>query len=802
MDVVTKLNGAFWLAARQPGDGGGVRPGNEVAYFRCAFTLPEKAELQFSVSAGSRYRLWINGVAIGSGPCKGDRWRHYYETYELGSYLREGENVIAAKVVAYAPYESQTPGAAGPYSVWTNAAGPCFIASGQCVSAAGDVLADVSTRREGSRWRVSLDEAVEWETYGQTHFMGAMERVHGERIPAGWNEAGRGGEAAVGGVWRQPAVRWPADGRAYGIIPPFPLQDRPIPLLFERERVFVRRDGRLAGAGREAEAADAVEAPEVVPPRSRRKIVWDAGEVTTGYVRLQVRGGRGSRVRLLYAESYSKKREGAGFPLKGRRDDAEHYDLIGHTDVYWPSGAQHAETYEPFWFRTFRFIEVEVETADEPLEHAPLTYRETGYPLQAASNVDSAGADWIRPLWDVSVRTLQRCMHETYEDCPYYEQLQYAMDTRLQILFTYAVSGDARLAARAIEDYHASLLPEGILQARFPCLESQVIPAFSLHWILMVEDYYEHTGDSSVAARYKATVDSVLDWYDRKLGEHGLVERLGYWEYFDWVPEWSSNKGAPTATLQGPSTIHNLLYVYALRSAARLSRLAGRRETAAEYEARAGLVAAAVNAHCWCEERGLYREGPAYEQYSQHAQVWAVLAGAVEGEAARTLMERMLRQDDLLVVSYAMSYYMFRALEQVGLYAETEALWKPWRELLQLGLTTWPEDPFMQRSDCHGWGALPLYEFTRCLLGVKAADPGWRSIRIGPQGLSLPELRGEAVTPKGLVRVEWRRDAERWTVSGETPAGTPAVLVLPDGTQQELPRGGAFRLETGGQVRL
>jgi len=39
---------------------------------------------------------------------------------------------------------------------------------------------------------------------------------------------------------------------------------------------------------------------------------------------------------------------------------------------------------------------------------------------------------------------------ETYMDCPYYEQLQFIMDTRLQMLFTYAVSRDARLAKKAL----------------------------------------------------------------------------------------------------------------------------------------------------------------------------------------------------------------------------------------------------------------------------------------------------------------------------------------------------------------
>lgn len=797
MDVTTKLTDAYWLSARRADGQGpghaGKGSSNETAYFRCVFALSEPASLALSVSAHSRYRLWINGEPVGSGPCKGDRWRHYYETIDVSSYLTVGVNVIAAKVVAYGPYESLRQGFGGPVSVMANAAGPCWIAGGQCLSADGTVLADVTTGAAEDGWLVCIDEAIDWEAYSPAYFVGAMERVDGTKLPRGWNCTGQ-----PGGTWEVPVRRWKADGRPYGIIPPFPLLERPIPLLFEQERNLVREivPTRQPGEATISFGADGMPRnPVVIPADSLKTVILDAGELTTGYVRLRVEQGQGSRVTLLYAESFSTKRE-RGFPIKGKRDDADRFDLIGHEDVYRPSGGQ--DVYEPFWFRTFRFVKITVETGDEPLLLYPLEYRVTGYPLAVSSAVEST-ASWIRPLWDVSVRTLQRCMHETYEDCPYYEQLQYTMDTRLQILFTYAISGDTRLALRAIDDYHASLLPEGILQARYPCMESQVIPTFSLHWIFMLEDYYWQTGDPSIIRKYRATIDSVLEWFDRKIGGFGLVERLGYWEFIDWVPEWDELNGAPEATLHGPSTIHNLVYAYALQTAARLSALTQRHETAAEYGRRAADVLAAVRAHCWSEPAGLYREGPEFEQISQHAQVWAVLTGLAAGEEARLLMQRMLERDDLLRCSYAMSFYLFRALEKVGLYAETERLWQDWRNLLALNLTTWPEDPFMQRSDCHGWGALPLFEFTRCLLGVQAAAPGWEAIRIKPNILSMEHMSGQAITPKGPVKVEWKRTEEGLAVAGESPAGTPLCVVLPDGMEHHLPHGGRFELicETG-----
>ncbi|MBD2868963.1 alpha-L-rhamnosidase-related protein [Paenibacillus arenilitoris] len=797
MDIVTKLTDASWIGVPASEYAAGTKAGpirNEAAYFRCRFDLSEAEDtrLTLSISAHSRYRLWVNGEPILSGPCKGDRWRHYYETVDVSDLLCSGENVLAVKVVSYSPYEAQPQGSGGPFSVTTSAAGPCLIVSGLASSASGDVTADIATGKKNAvPWEAMLGRAVEWEPYRGTAFLGPMERVNGALLPHGWNKPASGSERAAEAdeaLWIVPDVKWRANGRPYGLIPPFPLQERPIPLLYERERRFRSE----MPAGRDVTPRGSfgrgLFEPLVVPPNSVRAVVLDAGELTTGYVSLRTRGGAGSQIRLKYAESYSRK-SAKGFPEKGNRDDAVHYELLGHEDVYRPAGGD--ETYEPFWFRTFRFLRLEVMTGSEPVVVHPPEYRETGYPLEVVSTVRTS-ADWTGPLWDVSVRTLQRCMHETYEDCPYYEQLQYIMDTRLQILFTYRTSGDPRLARKAIEDFGASLLPEGIIQARYPSMEPQVIPVFALHWIFMVEDYVWQTGDMELPVRCRPVIDSILSWYERKRGEQGLVERLGYWEFFDWVKEWDDLQGSPRATLYGPSANHNAAYICGLKAAARLSRLTGRVETALEYERRAAETAGALHMLCWSEEKGLYREGPEWEQYSQHSQVWAVLAELVEGEDAAALMDRMLAEQGLLSCSYAMSYYLFRALEKAGRYDRTEELWRPWRELLKLGLTTWPEDPFMQRSDCHAWGALPLYEFTNGLLGVRPELPGWEAIRIEPQCLSLREAEGRVITPKGLVEVQWEKKEGKYSISGTAPVTVPVTLVMPDGTVRSIPGGGEF----------
>ena len=98
-------------------------------------------------------------------------------------------------------------------------------------------------------------------------------------------------------------------------------------------------------------------------------------------------------------------------------------------------------------------------------------------------------------IFQIGWRTARLCAVDTYMDCPYYEQLQYIGDTRIQALISYYNSGDDRLARHAIDMMSFSRLPEGITQSRYPTNNIQIIPPFSLLWIGMVSDYYKYTLD-------------------------------------------------------------------------------------------------------------------------------------------------------------------------------------------------------------------------------------------------------------------------------------------------------------------
>ncbi len=746
---------ARWVASKGcEGPSGKIR----TAVFTLRFVYGG-GDAVIALSASSRYKLEVNGARAAAGPCKGDRWRHFYDEVDIGPFLKKGENVLRARVVAFPPTEATTDADKGPDWSMARAVGPCLYVSGAC----GGV--DVTTG--AANWRAAHDESVGWKSSQLTLWLGGLEIVDASKAPKG------DGDAVI------PLFPGEAAHCAmYGVVPVFPLLPRPIPMPEETKGRFAaempRREDAFAPIGLLKERR------AVIPANTLAAVELDAGELVTAYIRTQMSGGAGTRVVTRYAECYSRRENGKW--IKGRRDDTRAFELIGHEDVFVTDGGERA--YEPFSFRTFRFVRLEIQTAGEPLAISLPEFAHTGYPLGIHSSI-SCPEKWVGDVYDLSARTLARCMHETYEDCPYYEQLQYTADTRLQMLFTYRASGDTRMALRAIEDYHASLLPCGLTQSRYPCQVPQVIPPFSLHFIHMVLEYFIQTGDRDVLRRYRPTVDAILDYYDRKIGALGLVENVGYWDFIDWVDAWGRAAGRCDASLTGSSATHNLMYVSALQAAADIFRRTDRPGVANEYERRAARVLSAVKAYHWSPEKKMLREGVTGDEFTQHAQVYAVLTGFARGDGAKRLMKRALSDPSLAGCSFAWQYFVFRALEMCGAYGETWDQWAMWRDLIPDHLTTIPEIPGGgTRSDCHAWGALALYEFPACVLGVRPAEPGWEAIEVRPHPLRLTSASGTAVTPKGPVSVAWTAEGDKLSVSVRAPEGVPVTIVYPDGTRE------------------
>ena len=128
-----------------------------------------------------------------------------------------------------------------------------------------------------------------------------------------------------------------------------------------------------------------------------------------------------------------------------------------------------------------------------------------------------------------------------------------------------------------------------------------------------------------------------------------------------------------------------------------------------------------------------------------------------------------------------MAFFLFRALAESGIYHRSFGLWDTWRDMVNLNLSTWVEDP-VQQDDCHAWGAAPLYEFTLQILGVQPELPGYKRITVAPQVGELTWAKGSVATPEGIVHVDWIIKDQVFSIKIDGPDHIPLTLKLPDGT--------------------
>ncbi|HET9176796.1 MAG TPA: alpha-L-rhamnosidase C-terminal domain-containing protein [Terriglobia bacterium] len=719
-----------------------------VYYFRKEFSLSSKPEhFVIHVSADNHYQLFVNSTRVSTGPARGDLFHWRYETLDIASHLQTGHNTIAAIVWNFAEL--------APMAQMSHETG---------LIVQGDTAQEAEVNTNAS-WKVLESQAVRMipidrKTIPFYMVVGPGIRVDASRVPWGWQDVGFDDSS-----WKPAEML--VEGGPRGIQDshsPWMLVPRTIPMMEQRLQ-------RLASVRRSqgVEVPDAFlqgGSPVTVPANTTTTVLFDQSFETTAYPELVVSGGKGSVITLTYAEALWKGRD------KGNRNDIQGKKMLGMQDQFLPDGGQQ-RMFRTLWWRTYRYLQLAIRTGDEPLTLDDLRGIFTAYPFTVEASFDS-GDPTLQKMWEVGWRTARLCAHTTYMDCPYYERLQYGGDTRIQILISLYMTGDDRLAKNAIELLNESRIPEGITQSRYPSRLPQFIPPFSLFWIGMMHDLWWYHGDTAFLQQYLPGMRDVLGWFERRMGPSGLLGRLEWWNFVDWTPQFKD--GVPPEEADGQSSILTLQFVAALQDAADLESSIGNKNFAEQDRAMAAKIARAVYDKCWDPARRLLADTPARQSFSQHASILGVLANAIPEQQQKGVMQKVLTDSTLAQCSYYFRFYLFRALKKVGLGNDYLNLLGPWRQMLDLGLTTWAEEPEPVRSDCHAWSAHPNFDFLNTVAGIGPAAPGFNKVLIQPHLGTLDHLSATVPVPQGSIVVKYDRHDDLLAADITLPQGTTGWL--------------------------
>ncbi|WP_316818587.1 family 78 glycoside hydrolase catalytic domain [Pedobacter nyackensis] len=737
-----------------------------VYHFRKTISLNERPKkFVINVSGDNRYVLYVNGKEVCRGPARGDLGHWRFETFDIAAELNAGTNVLAAVVWNFGEFK--------PLAQMSNRTG--FIVQGN-----SDTEQMVNT---GEDWKVYKNEAyvVPAKKPART-VVGPGDEVDASKYPYGWEGLGFNDK-----VWLTPRLL--SRGVPYGKFEDWDW------MLVPRNIPFMEHTIQRMGLVRRAEQLEAHSShfqkkrPLTIGKNKKIKLLLDQGQLTTAYPQLLVSGGKGASIRMGYAEALTdgQGHKGNRNEIAGKMLDSDFYDQ------YNPDGGMN-RSFKPLWFRTYRYLELTVETKEEPLVIEDMFAEFTAYPFKELASFKSDDNS-LDQIWKTGWLTARLCAGETYYDCPYYEQLQYIGDTRIQALISLYVSGDDRLMRNAIEQFRHSQLPEGLTQSRYPSAQPQVIPPFSLYWTNMVYDYWKHREDDQFIKSQLNGVRNVLDWYEKQIDQSGMTGGMDWWNFVDWsFGPWTDQKpigGVPAGAINGNSSILTLQFVYSLQMAAELFNSYGERDLSARYTALAKKLLTATYERCWDKGRGLLADSPDKNVFSQHANILGVLTGMFNTQSEKVMIDKILNEKGLTEATLYFKFYLVQAMKKAGMSDGYLELLNPWKDMIAMGLSTFAETPEPTRSDCHAWSASPNYDFLATVCGITPGSKGFGTVNIAPQFGTLTSLSAVMPHPKGSIAVNLKR------TGGQK---LEAEITLPDGIEGQLIwQGKKIKLKPGRQ---
>jgi alpha-L-rhamnosidase len=728
-----------------------------VLHFRKVIAIsPVPEHFVVRVSADSQFILNVNQHEVGRGPARSDLAHWKYETYDLAAFLRPGPNEIAA-------------------TVWTLGASTGAQISDRTAFVLSADSPDESIADTNSSWEVEEDKGVQTlpqpASLQHVYYVAEpAERIDGKVLDWSWSDA-----ASSRGKWEKAAPIGNASIRGAVLqnnnwqlmpdsLPAMQMELTPVGRVVRASGMQI--PSTFPGTGFE------------IPAHTNVSLLVDQSHLTTAYPELTVSRGNKSTIRLTYAEALvDSKGE------KGNRDEIEGKHIVGIFDEFLPDGAEQRR-FVPLAWRTWRYLQLDVTTADQPLRIENLRCWFTAYPFEERARFESDDAG-LSQIWQIGWRTARLDAHDTYMDTPYYERMQYIGDTRIQALISYVVAGDDRLARQAIQAFNDSRISDGITRSRYPSSVTQIIPTFSLLWIGMVHDFWQYRGDADFIKAQISGTRTVLDWFIDKQRADGLLGNISWWPFVDWGKDFVF--GMPPTGADGGSSSITLQYIEALRYGEELEVAFGDPIRAQRYREAEKKAANAIRTLCWNNTYGLIADTAAQQHYSQHANILGVWLDVIPQEQQKDVLTKILSVSDsgfaasgpvpeMTKATYYFRFYLARALEHAGMGDRYLDLLKPWRDMVALGLTTWAEQPEPTRSDSHAWSAHPNYDFLTIVAGIRASAPGFSTVHIEPHLGQLRYVVSTMPTPRGMIEASFTSDS----------TGVDAEINLPQDVSGDL----------------
>ena len=447
---------------------------------------------------------------------------------------------------------------------------------------------------------------------------------------------------------------------------------------------------------------------EGVKPVSKRGMIFDLGKEAVGFICLKLNAKTEQPIRVAFGEHLV---DGHVRREVGGRD----FSFLYHPTL--------GINYYMNAFRRFgcRYIEL---ITDGEIDSVSVSLRSVVYPLPEA-----VAPDYLTlkesAIYEACAYTMQCCMHEHYEDCPWREQALYTMDSRNQMLAGYYAFGETVFPRANLELIAEDNRPDGLLSICYPILRNTAIPSFSLHFVLQCEEYLRYTGDVAFIEKIYPKISSVLSVFIDKIDTDGLVSSLegdDMWNFYEWtdglagIGTWEAEK---KNEVYEPDLVLNSLLSLAISRMISINTRLGK--DSSELNTVKEKLNSAIRESFYVAERGLYETRKGTRHFSKLANSLAILAGVPSADEKVKIADLLISDTDVIDASLSMRGFFYDALIDTDRYRYKDHILseidKTYTPMLELGNgTVWEtvlgEADFENAGSlCHGWSAIPIYYY-------------------------------------------------------------------------------------------
>jgi alpha-L-rhamnosidase len=501
-------------------------------------------------------------------------------------------------------------------------------------------------------------------------------------------------------------------------------------------------------------------------------ITLDFGREVTGRVELVSDSNSPLAVTIQYGESLGELNDGP---------------YLGINELHLaPYGTGHGPK------SAFRYARVRFLSGAPEIRFKAIHLEDIYYPVHYQGSFESSDPQLNR-IWETGVYTVHLCMQDDIWDATKRDRGRWMGDTDVSGHVSDEVFADHFL----LEDTLTHLIGS-------PPVEQHVngIPGYSSFWFTELANYDRHAGAQEYVASMHDRIVQLLRFMDSEFdAQNNFANRTHAWLFVDWAND--LNGDTPAAR---EATV--IEYVRAFREGAWLLRQLGDTQNAEHFEQRAAEVAASARKADWAD--GSF--GPRIQTNAM-----AVLAGVAEPAQYASIWQNVLMNVDKPtwrpdVVTPYYGAYILDAMAQMDHRAEAMRwIREYWGGMIAEGATSfweaydpsWPKDnPHVDLqadgrtgyfvSLAHGWSAGPAYWLMEQVLGIRPIAAGFSRTIIRPDLIDLAWARGAEPTPRGLLKVDLKKD-KALTAAIDLPDGVAATVLFPvvKGTNQIIVNGAA-----------